>query len=88
MNEPSPWVSAIAAFFRRLWQKTEFLVIHTFGMAAALGTTWLIHLVLKWSFGLQYKLLGFLPVVYALDLDNMLILSLFFWHLLQKFRKP
>ena len=88
MNEPNPWVSAIAAFFRRLWQKTEFLVIHTFGMAAALGTTWLIHLVLNWSFGLQYKLLGFLPVVYALDLDNMLILSLFFWHLLQKFRKP
>jgi len=87
LNEPSPWLAAIAAFFRRVWEKTEFLVIHTIGVAVALGLMWIVHLALKWSLGLDYKLLDVLPVLYVIDLCDLLVLLQFMWQLLKRFRK-
>ena len=61
------------------------LASHTVIMVLALGSIWLIDLVLNATLGPHSKFLGLIPIKWAIDMGDMAVIVKFIWQIISHF---
>jgi len=61
------------------------LASHTLIMVLALGSIWLINLVLNATLGPGWKFLGLIPIKWAIDTGDIAVIAKFIWQIITHF---
>lgn len=60
---------------------------HTINLVLALTSVWLVHLVLEYLLGKEARFFDWIPIRYATDFADIVLIGKFVWHVIKNFNK-
>jgi hypothetical protein len=76
---------------RNIKNRTALMILelasHTLVLGLALGSLWLIHLILEALLGKDAKFFSFVPISWIIDAADLLIIGKFLWEIIKDFRR-
>ena len=76
---------------QKIKNRTAIMILelgsHTLVLGLALGSIWLIHLILEGLFGRDGKFFDYLPISWIIDAADLLVIGKFLWEIVKDFRR-
>jgi hypothetical protein len=73
--------------WRRVLKSAPDILAHTVTMLLAIGSIWLIHLVLELLLGKDAKFFDLIPIRYIIDAGHFVVFAKFIWEVIKRFSK-
>ena len=81
----------IEAEHTRIKNRTALMILelgsHTLILGLALGSLWLIHLILEALLGKDAKFFNLIPISWIIDVADLLVIGKFLWEIVRDFRR-
>lgn len=76
---------------KRIKNRTAVMILelasHTLILGLALGSIWVIHLILEGLFGKDGKFFNYIPISWIIDVADLLVIGKFLWEIIKDFRR-
>ena len=76
---------------KRIKNRTAITILelasHTLILGLALGSIWVIHLILEGLFGKDGKFFNYIPISWIIDVADLLVVGKFLWEIVRDFRR-
>jgi hypothetical protein len=89
-TRPSPYFHTVLIGLRDKFlaiEESSNIGLHTLSTLLALGSFWLIHIMLNALLGKDAKFFDLIPIRYVIDSGDLVVLLRFLWHLMKRFRE-
>jgi hypothetical protein len=63
------------------------LASHTLILGLALGSIWLVHVILETLLGQNAKFFNYIPISWIIDVADLLVIGKFLWEIIKDFRR-